>query len=199
MESFNNSLVNADTRAFDEFISSLPNKGHFGDRRPEKEAGTGRVVLLNVDAVPERGFEFKQQQIFRWWQRDRVDVAMLTETGRYWPALPEEERWKERIRGKFEDGVHSSLAFNLHEKRSSLEGSHQYGGTGTFVIGQMSHRVRDSGQDPSGLGRWSWIRLAGRLVGRSQHQKGDERWTEELYSDVVFVTGYRPNGPGDGT
>ena len=36
-----------------------------------------------------------------------------------------------------------------------------YGGTGIFVTDELSHKVLSTGRDPTGLGRWSWIRLKG--------------------------------------
>ena len=47
----------------------------------------------------------------------------------------------------------------------NVEGTQQYGGVVTVAIGETCHRVADSGQDPKGLGRWSWIKLQGQLLG----------------------------------
>ena len=38
----------------------------------------------------------------------------------------------------------------------------QYGGTCTVVTDKWTGRIEDSGSDPNGLGRWSYVRLNGR-------------------------------------
>ena len=66
--------------------------------------------MLNVDRVPETKRHNLQQQLFQWWRKDRVAVAMLTEMGRYWPAVKDEDKWYKRTRGQYRDGIKSCLA-----------------------------------------------------------------------------------------
>ena len=91
---------------------------------------------------------------------------MITEVGRYWPAVPPEEKWKEKTWGIFENGLHTALAYNAHQKWTNYEGTRQYGGVVTVAIGDACHRASDSGQDTTGLGRWSWVKLQGKLLGQ---------------------------------
>jgi len=39
---------------------------------------------------------------------------------------------------------------------------YQPGGTGVLVVNQLSHRILRSGDNPTGMGRWSWVHLRGR-------------------------------------
>ena len=92
--------------------------------------GTTRIVLQNVDSVPESACGSRQKRLFQWWHRDEVDIALLTEMGRYWPAVNEVDRWHERTRGIFQDGIHSALGYNTHHARRASDGTRQYGGVG---------------------------------------------------------------------
>jgi hypothetical protein len=193
----NTSLASGQSSALRKFISSLPSDDVFGDLLPPAGEDTGRIVLLNTDSIPEFRNDHRQCRLFDWWRQDSVSIAMITEMGRFWPAVPEEEQWKERTRDQFEGGIHSTLAYNIHERRTNTEGSRQWGGVDTFAIGDMCSRVKESGQDPSGLGRWSWIRLAGKLLGRQELETFDNQ-SEPQFSDVVVVSAYRPSPLGTG-
>ena len=162
------SNVSPQAGSLEAFLASMGQHDQYGDRRGKVEGDVARVVLLNVDRIPERSSDSRQQKLFHWWRKEQVSIAMLTETGRYWPALPAEDRWHERTRGQFRDGIKSSLAYNIHQKRTTADGSLQHGGVGTFAIGRMAHRAVESGSDPSGIGRWSWIKLRGRILGRQE-------------------------------
>ena len=159
------------------------NTGNFwGEPQGEKWEDDLRIALLNVDGLPERMKDPKNGQIFDWWDRDEIGVAMLTEVNRHWPSVAEEDHWRERVKAQnVKGGVHSNLAYNRHGQRSRGEGSHQYGGVGTFFIGKEASSIGGCGQDPSGLGRWAWTRMQGK----------DEKM-------IRFVTAYRPNPPGNG-
>ena len=54
--------------------------------------------------------------MFHWWRNDDVALAMLTEVNLYWPKIPMEDGWKERVKA-VRKPVHSSLAWNIHQKR----------------------------------------------------------------------------------
>jgi hypothetical protein len=74
----------------------------------------------------------------------------------------------------------SSLALAYNTK-SGNRTKVQYGGVVLWAIGQTTHRVKDRGQDPTGLGRGTWINLKGR----------NNRW-------LRIYTVYRPAIPTGG-
>jgi hypothetical protein len=51
--------------------------------------------------------------------------------------------------------------FTSHNRNEYYEPS-QYGGTATISLGTITGTIHDTGQDPTGLGRWSYITYLGR-------------------------------------
>ena len=83
----------------------------------------------------------------------------LSETSRYWPSLQEEDILSQRFRGHFMScQLDAITACNQHD---SLLGPFQYVGTTSLYAGNLKGRKTSSGNDPSGLGRWSYQRLRG--------------------------------------
>jgi hypothetical protein len=70
--------------------------------------------------------------------------------------------------------VWTTSAFQVSHGRENFHSSYKPGGTLTAVTGRWTSRVVDKGEDPFGLGRWSFITLRG---------KQDKR--------ITFITGYR--------
>ncbi len=54
-------------------------------------------------------------------------------------------------------------AFSTSNSTEPTDGTYQPGGTATTIIGPHASRLISSGQDESGMGRWSYIELLGKL------------------------------------
>ncbi len=118
----------------------------------------------------------------------------MAEANRFWPSVPEEDQWSQRLRSACPQGHYSVSAFNSHEKRLHAPGSHQFGGVLATVLNQSAHRIKEGGRDPSGLGRWAWFRLQGKKQVDSDHiYTGDQRLAQDRSKDLVVVSAYRPN------
>jgi hypothetical protein len=50
----------------------------------------------------------------------------------------------------------------MSQIEGNFQSSHQPGGTLTAIVDNWSSRIRGKGQDPFGLGRWSYISLKGK-------------------------------------
>ena len=68
------------------------NDGRFGDALVPKLDNSLRIVALNVDTIPAPAWGKKRRDLVEWWTRDAVDVACLSEMGRHWPSLSDEDR-----------------------------------------------------------------------------------------------------------
>ena len=100
-------------------MASVGKEDHFGDFLGMKTKEDMRVVLLNVDNLPDRRNSEKTEQILDWWAKDEVDVALFTETARHWPTVPHEERWDKEISQRVRGGVCSSMACNCLQTRTN--------------------------------------------------------------------------------
>ena len=54
-------------------------------------------------------------------------------------------------------GVKAVAAHNVHDS----SGKYQPGGTFGFAVDFLAEQVDDTGKDPTGLGRWCWMKLVG--------------------------------------
>ena len=90
-------------------------------------------------------------------------------------------------KGLFENRIHMVMPCTVHQKRMNYEGTRQCSGVATVEIGDICHRVSDSGQDPKGLGWWSWIKLQGKLLGRGEETSKDGSEERDAHKDCHRV------------
>ena len=130
----------------------------WGDFMGPKPPNTLRVVVQNISGFPLHGSHVKNRQIMGFINSNTVDICAMSELNVCWHLLPLHERLHERTLGWWET-LHISHGYNRVTNSSS---GYQKGGVAIFSINTAAHRVIQSGQDPSGLGRWVWTRYRGR-------------------------------------
>ena len=113
--------------------------------------------FLNINGWPKDPFDPKNKQLQSRINDHDFNAFAMTEMNRYWPALPMQDRLYERT-FKWWQSLHISQAFNKDFK--PLSDFHP-GGTALFSRNHAASRAMKSGQDPSGLGRWTWTRYRG--------------------------------------
>ena len=91
-----------------------------------------------------------------------IDVLALQEPNINWTAVPANQQLQEKTRGWFED-VRVQTAHNIHpDETAAGKGAILTGGTVIMAINRPAvSRVMDRCVDPSGLGRWCYIRMQG--------------------------------------
>jgi hypothetical protein len=100
-----------------------------------------------------------------------VDIFGIAETNLDWRLLKEEDKLWARTREWWE---HLYISFSYNCTFPALQ-EKQFGGTATFTVNDITHRVVDKGRDATQLGRWSWSKLRG----KNGHT-------------LVIITAYRP-------
>ena len=130
---------------------------YFGDRLLPKQPGILRIILLNITKLPIRPTLAQNRQLSNFICNSDADVHLLQELGLFWPKLPPEDQWTERLHTQA--NIQSNLAYNTNEPE--LTETVQYGGTAVITKDEATNRFFDSGRDPSGLGRWAWTRIQG--------------------------------------
>jgi hypothetical protein len=184
--------------SLDSYLRSLPAGNEVGDSSKSRNPASTRVVFQNINGIPHSADSCKQTSINSWLRNERVGIALLSETNTHWPSLPIGQSWNERMRSVTstgpKSGHFSSTAFNRHSKRRFSTTSHLQGGCLASVLNEVSHRVKEGGQDATGLGRWSFIRLRGKSVASAELTKDRANYSR----DLVVVSAYRPNPPGTG-
>ena len=195
--------------SLDEYLRSLPAGDCLGDNHRCRSSLATRVTFQNVNGIPEDGDHVKQRQINSWLKDERVGIALLAEAKTYWPSISEGQSWNDRMRQATskskQKGFYSSVAYNKHQQRSAATTAFQWGGCIATVLNQVSHRAKEGGHDPTGLGRWAYVRLQGRklkMIGgedpSGSMMEVNEAVRRPISRDLVVVSAYRPNREGTG-
>ena len=130
----------------------------FGDTMKKKPPHTMRCGLQNLHLLSEHAKTYKSRQLVQHIRDGEYDVFLMNEIGLYWDMLAAADQWSERIRE-----LPDSTAIFANNTTEPLRSEKlQYGGVGIVATGEAKNRITDRGKDPSGLGRWVWIRLTGK-------------------------------------
>jgi hypothetical protein len=144
----------------------------YGDQPQKKKPGTVRVAFQNSQNFPEHSSHYMSQQLVTNIVEREYDVWMTNEVGLHWSKLPPTDQWEERVFSKMHD---SSAIFAYNTTEPDISERVQYGGVGIVASTEIKHRIVQRGKDPTGLGRWAWLRTEGK---EGHH--------------VRYVTAYRP-------
>ena len=151
----------------------------YGDIMERKPQSTLRIMLHNVNRLPLNAKHDKSKKLFSTIANKQIDIALITEVGINWKKANSNDRWYERTRNIFQSSK-SETAHNINEPQ--MTANIQFGGVAITAVDDCSHRVISQGSDPTGLGRWAWMRLEG----KSNHH-------------LRVISAYRPvdsTGPG---
>ena len=136
-----------------------------------------RISFVNVNSLGLTAMAVKNEDIRTYMELEDVDIMGLAEVNVHWDLVqPRDSIW-ERTEGWFEH-KRLGVAYNKHDPNASRG---QPGGTVTIAKDGIVLSAREDGADSTGLGRWSWIKLAGK---------------HKCVTRVVTV--YSPSGSGDG-
>ena len=116
-----------------------------------------RLVSLNVSGLPANPSSLKYQDLQAFLYDYSVDILCLSELNLAWHCLPEESHFSHVTRQWFRSAASVVAWF----RDRSLTSPFQHGGVGILVRDSHTGRICGRGEDPSGLGRWVWLRLRG--------------------------------------
>jgi hypothetical protein len=152
-----------------DMIKQRPHNVPFGDSMTEKKAYLCRFYFVNINGISSSNEFLAFQDALGSLLAHGVDIFGLSETNLDW--------LKHMIRDKCGKNCRDFYGTSLlATSTSSLRSNRNYkpGGTCTGLTQQYCGRYQNSGSDPHGLGRWSYIHLYG---------KGNE--------SLVVITEYR--------
>ena len=133
-------------------------KDEWGDIMTSKANKTVRISFVNVNGIGTMEKSDKSEDIRRYMTNNKVDVMGLAETNVNWGKIQTRHTLWDRTKRWFE---HRRIAVSYNTK-DTLSKKYQPGGTATLVTNEVAHRVKESGFDVSGLGRWSWTVITGK-------------------------------------
>ena len=181
--------------SLEDFVRSLKPGEYQGGESWNRHPKSTRITFQNIGGICARPSELKYQRLSKWLGDEQVGIAMLAETNCHWPSLREGAKWRDRMRKISPSGYYTATAYNRHQDRTGSNSSFQWGGTAVTAFGKVAHGAKEYGCDPSGLGRWSFIRLRGKLKQKMEVENGIHI---DRSQDLVVISAYRPNPPGSG-
>ena len=144
---------------------------HFGDPHSQKERGVVRLWYTNPCGLGINHNTTKSHGSFQYLKsKSKADLIGLAETNVNWNKLTNSNSLYNRVKVMWKE----FRTITSHNTSESM-GRCQRGGTCMFTVDQISHRMRKSGKDKRGLGRWTWMEFQG---------KGNYR--------TRVITAYRP-------
>jgi hypothetical protein len=130
----------------------------FGDLLKSKQLFMWRAGLQNINLLPASARHYKSRQLVNHIREAEFDVYFMNEVGLYWEKLDACDQWSERVLGLPD----STAIFAHNTTEPELSDKLQYGGVGIVVTGETKHRIVARGKDPTGMGRWAWMRMEGK-------------------------------------
>ena len=136
----------------------VSNKEYFGDMCQEKLDYILRFGFNNICGFGHFKDTVKSRKIISMIHDLNFDIFGLAETNIYWDMIPIEHRIQERTFGYWSNTA-TIAACNTTGEWNNWE---QPGGTAVISTEQAAYRCCGRGKDPSGLGRWCWMRYRGK-------------------------------------
>jgi exonuclease III len=130
--------------------------GPWGDKLGSKTDNIFRYCFANIYGLPISVHHEKHDRITNAIKKHEMDVLGLAEINLNFPQLGPNQQWIHRF-PKLQTNSHYST-----NKHTTSTAHKLYGGTAYITNQATSPKVSKSGADPTGLGRWTWVKLTGR-------------------------------------
>ena len=137
----------------------MPTHGNWKPHVKEEDDATFLSVNLGSLAYWSRDSN-KAERLKHVFEKYKVDTVGLQEVCVNWSQLPASKTLAQMLRRTVEN-IRSVASHNKREGKEIGTGKVQRGGTATVLREELTAYVKDSGTDPSNLGRWSWYLLEG--------------------------------------
>ena len=107
----------------------------YGNTMKTKEENNFRVVSQNIRLLPEVAMSGRSRRVVNTISNTEADVFLMAETTLFWPLVATENKWFERIVGKFRS--HRAL-FGCNTTEPTRTGLQQYGGVGLVAVDETA-------------------------------------------------------------
>ena len=129
----------------------------WGDSISFKDDDCYRIVSKNIGSLGVRAGSYKEDLIKSWMKEHMIDVTCMQEININWAKITGKYRIYERFKLKDRSKFKLSYAFNKNENRTAF----QRGGVCVHSTGNFQFNSPQHGQDPTGLGQWTWSKFQG--------------------------------------
>ena len=131
----------------------------WGDRMEGylKDERNLRIGAINCGGLPGYNRDPKNESIKQTLLGLDLDICGLSEVNQHWRKVDHYNQLRERTLGWWRN-MNIRSVYNIHE---IPEHTFQAGGVSQWTMNETATRIYGSGVDPSGLGRWVWVRYRG--------------------------------------
>ncbi len=162
---------------------ALLTEGGTGHLPTHKRNGYIRIMFENWNSLGIFTHSWKIERINYLIKRHQIDIVAGCESQCNWALVPRHRHLADIISpGYMKQGI---AAHNQHENFHR----DQVGGTAVMGVGRICDLISEKGYDPTGLGRWSWVKLGkGNVTTRvvsaylprkpNKHSKGRTVWDQ---------------------
>ena len=140
-------------------------RSYHGDFPRSPGENVHRTICLNPNRLPATTDVTKYNELFSAMRAYKPGTLLLQETGINWDNTPSDHRLGNVARNYLSrntDDPQACLAATAHNIHSGSHHRTQWGGTAIISYGKICQFSMGMGKDPSGLGRWVWVRYRGK-------------------------------------
>ena len=140
----------------------------FGNEFPTKpDPNCSIVTFQNTGQMDQYTLQAKSQQIAEAFKKSNASVAMYAEH-----CLHKTGEQTEQFHACMVNWNHGSLSKISYNKDAKSNTHWNYPGGTALTMDRVSRaHMRTYGADSTGLGRWTWVRLEGRLINLVRMQR----------------------------
>jgi hypothetical protein len=137
----------------------------WGDSLGPRPVDNSRLAFCNINGFPVNPTNHKHHQIHHCMKKNEIQFFGLIELNLNFKWLGPKAQWHDRF--QHAPKHHSQVAWNTHTYSKSRR---NYGGVANISDADFTHKVIDSDNDPTGLGRWTWTSFREKkTAGHSNH------------------------------
>ena len=139
---------------------TLTDNEEWGYNQTTPAPGTIRMGFQNIGPQRESSWCSHSKDTTAHIAQGHYDAFLFVDFGLHFGKVHPEHHWRERTRYLFKNSS-SLLAYNTTETQL-LASPFQAGGSGILLGDDLNSRRTDGGLDPTGLGRWAWVKITGK-------------------------------------
>ena len=117
-----------------------------------------RIFYMNINGIELGKGGHSLLQLCVTLKSKGVDLVCLTETNVHWERTHVSHKFRQTLKDTWPK---NKISFCTSESNIKWNSDSKLGGTTMFALSNISSAVLQKGQDPSGMGRWTFITILG--------------------------------------
>ena len=144
--------------------TKLKENRYKGDKLTKLDQNHTRLFYLNINGIDTGNGDHSLLQLCHNLQEEGVDVISLTETNVHWKRQHVTSNFKRIVQ---ETWPEDKIGICTSESNISWNSDYKPGGTAMISLNKVTSATINKGEDPSGLGRWTFMTLLGKNNSRT--------------------------------